>query len=88
MTAPLQPELDSLTARYDEPLITLVVEENGQDVVRYFTSEEAAEAAVGPDSIQAARDLVGAWSDLGWDEMVEALDRIRHASPPSPPITP
>ena len=87
MAAPLRPEPDTLTAGPDEPLIALVFEENGQEVVRYFTSEEAADAAVGPGSIQAARDLVGAWSDLDWDEMVEALDRIRQDSPPSPPIS-
>jgi hypothetical protein len=32
--------------------------------------------------------LAGAWSDLPdtFDEMLDALDRIRHATPPTPPI--
>jgi len=30
--------------------------------------------------------VAGAWSHLDWDEMVEALDRIRHDSKPTPPI--
>lgn len=32
--------------------------------------------------------LAGAWSDLPdtFDEMLDALDRIRHASPPTPPV--
>ena len=35
-----------------------------------------------------ASDLAGAWSDLPdtFDEMLDALDRIRHACPPSPPV--
>jgi len=31
-------------------------------------------------------DLIGAWSDIPWDEMEAELDRIRHESPPTPPI--
>lgn len=32
--------------------------------------------------------LAGVWSDLPdtFDEMLDALDEIRHASPPTPPI--
>jgi hypothetical protein len=30
--------------------------------------------------------LAGAWSHLGWDDMVATLDRIRHESKPTPPI--
>ena len=33
-----------------------------------------------------ARSLAGAWSDLDWEEMVDELDRIRHANTPTPPI--
>ena len=31
--------------------------------------------------------LAGAWSDLDWDEAEKELDRIRHESNPTPPIT-
>ncbi len=71
----------------DEPLIALIFEENGQEVVRYFADDAAADAAAPADSIQAARDLAGAWSDLDWEEMSEALDQIRHQTPPSPPLS-
>lgn len=37
-------------------------------------------------SKQAVLDLFGAWSHLDEDEMIEALDRIRHESVPTPPI--
>jgi hypothetical protein len=36
--------------------------------------------------VQDALSLAGAWSHLDWDDMVDALDRIRHESKPTPPI--
>lgn len=39
-----------------------------------------------PPTVHDALSLAGAWSDLDWDEMYEALDRIRHESEPTPPI--
>lgn len=76
----------SLLVQGNQPLIGIPFEENGQEVVRYFTDEEAADAAVPQNATQAALSVIGAWSDLDWDEMVEALDRIRHESKPTPPI--
>jgi hypothetical protein len=35
---------------------------------------------------QKALGVIGAWSDLDWDETVAALDQIRHESKPTPPI--
>ena len=75
----------SLLVQDNQPLIGIPFEENGHEVVRYFTDEKAADAAV-PHSTQAALSVIGAWSDLDWDEMVETLDRIRHESQPTPPI--
>jgi uncharacterized protein (DUF433 family) len=37
-------------------------------------------------SVAEALSLIGAWSDLDWDETIAALDRIRHESKPTPPI--
>lgn len=39
-----------------------------------------------PGTVEEALALAGAWSDLDWDDMVEALDRIHHDSKPTPPI--
>lgn len=36
---------------------------------------------------RSALDLIGAWSDLPWEQMEEALDTIRHESQPTPPIS-
>ena len=35
---------------------------------------------------EKGRSLAGAWSDLAWDDEVEAFDRMRHETQPSPPI--
>jgi hypothetical protein len=32
------------------------------------------------------RSLAGVWSDLAWDDEVEAFDRMRHATEPTHPI--
>lgn len=38
------------------------------------------------ENLQAALAVIGAWSDLDWEEFSAELDRIRHASRPTPPI--
>jgi hypothetical protein len=76
----------SLAAAAGQPLIGLVLEENGRQVVRYFADEAAADAAVADDALARALAAIGSWSDLDWDETAEALDRIRHESTPTPPI--
>jgi hypothetical protein len=79
MTQPLQNQTHS-------PLIGIIFEENGHEVVRYFTEEKAADAAVSDKATQDALAVIGAWHDLDWDDTVVALDRIRHESKPTPPI--
>ena len=79
-------QVPSLLLQSNQPLIGIPFEENGHEVVRYFTEEEAADAAVTKTATQAALNVIGAWSDMDWGEMVEALDRIRHESKPTPPI--
>ena len=78
--------VQSLVVERDQPLIAIPFEEDGREVVRYFVEEEAADAALAASGTQDALSLIGAWSDLDWDEMEEALYRIRHESKPTPPI--
>ena len=78
--------LSGLTAHTGQPLIGIPVDADGQEGVRYFTSEEEADAATDQDATQAALSAIGAWSDLNLDEMLDELDRIRHESKPTPPI--
>ena len=70
----------------NQPLIGLFSQEDGRDVVRYFADEHAADAAIPQSATQAALAVIGAWRDLDWDETIDALDRIRHESTPTPPI--
>jgi hypothetical protein len=81
-----QPEVARLQAAPGQPLIGVIAEEQGTEVVRYFTAEQDAEREMVEDTTQAALALAGVWSDLAWDELMEALDRIRHDSPPTPPL--
>ena len=37
-------------------------------------------------AIKETLALAGAWSDLDFEEMLDALDHIRHDSPPTPPL--
>jgi hypothetical protein len=78
------PRTPSLAVHQDQPLIGIVLVEDGQEITRYFADEP--DAAASARSVADARALAGAWSDLDWEEMVEELDRIRHASRPTPPI--
>ena len=79
-------EFTSVQADPGQPLIGVMTEEQGIEVVRYFTKEADADRVLVEDTTQAALALAGAWSDLAWDELEQALDRIRHESPPTPPL--
>jgi hypothetical protein len=74
-----------LRVRRDQPLIAIPLVEDGEDVTYYFVDEQTADDFVAQRGTDA-RSLAGAWSDLDWEETVEALDRIRHESKPTPPI--
>jgi hypothetical protein len=76
----------SLLVHGDQPLIGVIMEEEGQEVTVYFVEEEAADSVISSNLTRAALSVIGAWRDLDWDEMEQALDRIRHDSPPTPPI--
>jgi phosphoribosyl-ATP pyrophosphohydrolase len=76
----------SVLTHDNEPLIGLMLVENGQEVICYVTSDDAADAATSSADIQAALATIGAFSDLDFDDMMDALDRNRDANLPTPPI--
>jgi cell division GTPase FtsZ len=80
-------EFTTVQADPGQPLIGVIAEEQGREVVRYFTTEADADRVLVEDTTQAALVLAGVWSDLAWDELEQALDRIRHESPPTPPFS-
>jgi hypothetical protein len=77
----------SLEVPGDQPLIGVILEGNGEESVRYFGDDAAADAALPETVTQDALRVIGAFADLDWEEMEDALDRIRHESKPTPPIT-
>jgi hypothetical protein len=58
----------------------------GGEEMRYFTDDSAADTLAQGQGIEQALGVIGAWSDLDWDHAADELDRLRHASPPTPPI--
>src|SRR4051812_15183104 len=75
-----------LTVRKKQLVFALPVDNDDREEMRYFTEETDLDASVGDDGVREALSVIGAWSDLDWDEAVEELDRIRHESRPTPPI--
>ena len=75
-----------ITTTQHQPLIGIPFQTDGKEVIQYFSEEEQADQAVSEDATKKALELAGAWSDLDFDEMLDALDHIRHDSKPTPPI--
>jgi hypothetical protein len=80
-------EFASLQGDLGQPLIGVIAEEQGHEVVRYFTEEQEADRVMVQNTTQDALALAGVWSDLEWDELEKALDSIRHESHPTPPLS-
>ena len=74
-----------LSATSSQPLIGVLDADLHQ--VRYFTTEEDADAALAADAVTDALSLAGAWRDLAWEAVVSDLDRLRHESQPTPPVS-
>jgi hypothetical protein len=55
-----------------------VTRDAGSEIVEQFHPVSAR--------ARVALSAFGAWSDMDWEETLEALDRIRHESKPTPPI--
>lgn len=77
----------SFTTHSDQPLIGILLQEDNEEVVQYFTEEAEADVANAARSINDVLKLAGVWKDLDWDEMEKGLDRIRHESRPTPPLS-
>jgi hypothetical protein len=75
-----------IAVRDTQPLVGLFVDDDS-DAVEYFAEDEATAAPTKPSkAAQEALSVIGAWSDLDWEQLAADLDRIRHGSPPTPPI--
>jgi hypothetical protein len=76
-------DLDDLFAAYPD-----LKREDVKACLRYahraVTEKRKAERASA--RLKEALSMIGAWSDLDLDETLDALDRIRHESTPTPLI--
>lgn len=81
------PDASSPAVTEDQPLIGVLAEEDGRRVVRYSTNDDVPANGDAADArLSAALSVIGAWSDLDWEDFSAELDRIRHESRPTPPI--
>jgi hypothetical protein len=80
-------EFASLQGDIGQPLIGVIAEEEGHEVVRYFTEEQEADKVMVHNTTEEALALSGVWSDLEWDELEKALESIRHEPHPTPPLS-
>lgn len=75
-----------ISLRPEQALVGVPATENGRDVTHFF-AEGAVDARVNADeTLKRALAAIGSWRDLDWDETIDALDRIRHESEPTPRI--
>ncbi len=82
---PQPPPTHGFVARADQPLIAVPLgEDNGE--VGYFTDEREADAAAAATTLERALAVIGAWEEIDSPDALDQLDRIRHESPPTPPI--
>lgn len=78
--------VSSLVVERHQSLIGVPMLVDGREVTHYFVDEAVADSAIPDNATQEALSVIGAWSDLDWEEMEEALYRIRHEVEPTPPI--
>ena len=72
-----------LTVGREQMLVGVPLDEDGREVVRYLTVEADGDA-VEDEGVKQALSVIGAWSDLDWDQALDEFDRIRHANRPTP----
>jgi hypothetical protein len=76
-----------LDVRPGQTLIMVPWRDGDEEVVSYFNDADEARAFTGRRPGESALSVLGAWSDLDWEEFLDYLDRIKAESKPSPPLT-
>ena len=66
--------LTSFIAGTNQPLVGVILQNNGQPEVHYFADATAADSAVSEHATRDALSLAGIWSDLNWSEMEAELE--------------
>ena len=64
-------------------LLDAIPDSDEPSISRYFASDDDADEFFGPDSVERAPALAGAWADLDWDEAEVSLRLSKYTvSPP------
>jgi hypothetical protein len=77
----------SVTGQPESPLIGVPTGQQGQERVVYFVDDDEADQALQQQAHRPAIKLAGVWRDLDAEEMLTKLDRLRHETKPTPPVT-
>jgi hypothetical protein len=77
----------SLTGQAESPLIGVPAQQQGNEHVVYFVDEDDADQALQQYADHPAIKLAGVWRDLDAEDMLRELDRLRHETKPTPPVT-
>jgi hypothetical protein len=77
----------SITGQSESPLIGVPVGQQGHERVVYFVDETEADQALQQSADRPAIKLAGVWRDLDAEKMLRELDRLRHETKPTPPVT-
>ena len=86
MAEPQQiPKADLIVGR-KQMLFAVPVDDDGEESIRYVVEAVDGDSQPDDEDIQQALNVIGAWSDLDWEEAADELDRIRHGSQPTPPL--
>jgi hypothetical protein len=81
------PDLKRLAQEAKKTGRPYLLRENSHDVALLTPVSTERKQQTNRQAIEATLALAGSWKDLDFDDMLEQLDRIRHESKPTPPLT-
>jgi hypothetical protein len=80
------PDLKRLAQEAKKTGKPYILRENSHDVALLTPVDTERKQQTNRQAIEEILALAGSWKDLDSDDMLEQLDRIRHASKPTPPL--
>src|SRR5947209_8935490 len=81
------PDLKRLAKEAKKTGKPFVLRENSHDIALLTPVDTEKKQKTNQQAIEETLALAGSWKDLDFDDMLEQLDRIRHESKPTPPLT-
>ena len=81
------PDLKRLAQEAKKTGRPYLLRDNSHDVALLTPVSTERKQQTNRQAIEETLALAGSWKDLDFDDMIEQLDRIRHDSKPTPPLT-